>query len=122
MVPTDIRYDGAMSELGQSRHFGRRQNTSGLPSGTDIVRPTRPVRKVPKADMPFIRSPRWRARRIHRYRFPSPQFAVVLAREGAESTLLRKRVKALSIVRFNLMLFCSRYREILRQVDLCNLK
>jgi hypothetical protein len=32
---------------GQSRHFGRRQTTSGLPPGTDIVRPTRHVRKVP---------------------------------------------------------------------------
>jgi hypothetical protein len=31
MVPTDIRYDGAMSELGQSRHSDRAAVTSGLP-------------------------------------------------------------------------------------------
>jgi hypothetical protein len=36
-----------MTALGQSRHFGRRQTTSGLPRGTDIVRPTRHGRKVP---------------------------------------------------------------------------
>jgi hypothetical protein len=39
-----------MSHVGQSRHFGRRQTTSGLPPGTDIVRPTRHVRKVPCVD------------------------------------------------------------------------
>ena len=37
--------------MGQSRHFGRRQTTSGLPPGTDIVRPTRHVRKVPTGDI-----------------------------------------------------------------------
>jgi hypothetical protein len=36
-----------MSQLGQSRHFGRRQTTSGLPSETDIVRAARHVSKVP---------------------------------------------------------------------------
>jgi hypothetical protein len=37
---------GLMTVTGQSRHFGRRQTTSGLPLGTDIVRPTRPVREA----------------------------------------------------------------------------
>jgi len=40
-------WEGTMTASGQSRHFGRRQTTSGLPPGTDIVRPTRHVRKVP---------------------------------------------------------------------------
>jgi hypothetical protein len=35
------------SALGQSRHFGRRQTTSGLPSETDIVRAARHVSPVP---------------------------------------------------------------------------
>jgi hypothetical protein len=39
-----------MSELGQSRHFGRRPTTSGLPLETDIVRVGRHVSKVPFPD------------------------------------------------------------------------
>jgi hypothetical protein len=35
---------------GQSRHFGRRPTTSGLPLETDIVRVGRNVSKVPTAD------------------------------------------------------------------------
>jgi TolB-like protein/class 3 adenylate cyclase len=38
-------YIRVTSVMGQSCHFGSRQTTSGLPPGTDIVRPTRPVRK-----------------------------------------------------------------------------
>jgi hypothetical protein len=37
--------------LGSIASFGRRQTTSGLPLGTDIVRPTRHVRKVPIGDI-----------------------------------------------------------------------
>ena len=40
-----------MSELGQSRHYGRRQTTSGLPLKTDIVRVGRNVAKVPEAEV-----------------------------------------------------------------------
>jgi hypothetical protein len=36
-----------MSAAGQSRHFGRRPTTSGLPLETDIVRVGRHVSKVP---------------------------------------------------------------------------
>jgi hypothetical protein len=39
--------DQAMSQLGQSRHFGRRQTTSGLPPEADIVKAGRHVSKVP---------------------------------------------------------------------------
>jgi hypothetical protein len=39
-----------MSEVGQSRHFGRWPTTSGLPQSTDIIRPARLVRFVPKAE------------------------------------------------------------------------
>jgi hypothetical protein len=38
--------------MGPSRHFDRAPLTSGLPPGTDIVRPTRHVRKVlPEGDI-----------------------------------------------------------------------
>jgi hypothetical protein len=40
-----------MSVQGQSRHFGRRPTTSGLPLETDIVRTGRHVSKVPKAEV-----------------------------------------------------------------------
>src|SRR5260221_12853100 len=40
-----------MSAWDQSRHFGRRQTTSGLPPETDIVRAARHVSKVPGGDM-----------------------------------------------------------------------
>lgn len=36
-----------MSQLGQSRHFGRRPTTSGLPLETDIAKDGRHVSKVP---------------------------------------------------------------------------
>src|SRR5947207_12469415 len=36
-----------MSQMGQSRHFGRRPTTSGLPLETDIVGAGRHVSKVP---------------------------------------------------------------------------
>jgi hypothetical protein len=39
-----------MSQLGQSRHFGRWPTTSGLPLETDIAKDGRHVSKVPKAD------------------------------------------------------------------------
>ena len=41
-----------MTVVGQSRHFGRRQTTSGLPLETDIVRAGRHVSKVPHPDVP----------------------------------------------------------------------
>ena len=46
-----------MSEVGQSRHFGRRPTASGLPLETDIVRAGRHVSKVPNPEVavPFIR-------------------------------------------------------------------
>jgi hypothetical protein len=50
MVPTDIRYDGAMSELGHSRRFDGRPATSGLPRSADIRRVRRHVSNVPVAD------------------------------------------------------------------------
>ena len=40
-----------MSQLGQSRHFGRRPTTSGLPLETDIVRVGCHVSKVPTPDI-----------------------------------------------------------------------
>ena len=40
-----------MSGWGQSRHFGRRPTTSGLPLETDIVRAGRHVSKVPQAEV-----------------------------------------------------------------------
>ena len=43
--------DAAMSGLGQSRHFGRRPTTSGLPLKTDIVRAGRHVAKVPRPEV-----------------------------------------------------------------------
>ena len=46
MVPT-MCSNGPMSGVGQSRRFGRRPMTSGLPPTTDIVRPARLVRFVP---------------------------------------------------------------------------
>jgi hypothetical protein len=39
-----------MSELGQSRHLGRRQTISGLSLEADIVTAGRHVSKVPKGD------------------------------------------------------------------------
>jgi len=45
-------YAAGCSRLrGQSRHFGRRQTTSGLPSETDIVRAAWHVSKVPTTDI-----------------------------------------------------------------------
>jgi hypothetical protein len=38
------------SAVGQSRHFGRRPTTSGLPLETDIVRVGRHASKVPRAE------------------------------------------------------------------------
>ena len=40
-----------MTGLGQSRHFGRRPTTSGLPLETDIVRAGRHVSNVPTRDI-----------------------------------------------------------------------
>jgi hypothetical protein len=40
-----------MSQLGQKRRFGRQPTTSGLPRSTDIVRPARLVRFVPKPEI-----------------------------------------------------------------------
>ncbi|MDE5453638.1 hypothetical protein GWE18_12335 [Bradyrhizobium sp. CSA112] len=40
-----------MSAWGQSRHFGRRPTTSGLPLETDIVKAGRHVSKVPICDI-----------------------------------------------------------------------
>jgi hypothetical protein len=40
-----------MSAKGQSRHFGRRPTTSGLPLETDIVRTGRHVSYVPQAEV-----------------------------------------------------------------------
>jgi hypothetical protein len=40
-----------MSALGQSRHFGRRPTTFGLPLETDIVGAGRHVSKVPATDV-----------------------------------------------------------------------
>jgi hypothetical protein len=39
-----------MSLLGQSRHFDRLPDTSGLPRSTDILSVCRHVSKVPKGD------------------------------------------------------------------------
>ena len=41
----------SMSAKGQSRHFGRRPTTSGLPLETDIVRAGRHVSKVPQHEI-----------------------------------------------------------------------
>jgi hypothetical protein len=46
-----VCFDFDMSVPGQSRHFGLRPTTSGLPLETDIVRAGRHVSKVPKADV-----------------------------------------------------------------------
>jgi len=51
MVPTDIRYDGAMSELGQKRKSGPAILTSVLPSTADIRRRDGHVRKMPNPDI-----------------------------------------------------------------------
>jgi hypothetical protein len=40
-----------MSLLGQSRHFDRLPDTSGLPQSTDIDRPAQLVRSVPRVDI-----------------------------------------------------------------------
>ena len=40
-----------MSVVGQSRHFGHRPTTSGLPLETDIVGGGRHVSKVPRTDI-----------------------------------------------------------------------
>ena len=40
-----------MSELGQSRHLGRRPTTSVLPLETDLVRAGRHVSNVPEAEI-----------------------------------------------------------------------
>jgi hypothetical protein len=40
-----------MSVAGQSRQFGRRPTTSGLPLETDIAKDGRHVSKVPRADI-----------------------------------------------------------------------
>jgi len=40
-----------MSQLGQSRHFGRRPTTSGLLLEADIVRAGRHVSKVPNPEV-----------------------------------------------------------------------
>lgn len=47
MVPTDIRCDGAMSELDQTRHFDRAPTTSGLPRLTEVRGAGRHVSKGP---------------------------------------------------------------------------
>ena len=39
-----------MTAVSQSRHFGRRPTTSGLPLETDVVRAGRHVSKVPHPD------------------------------------------------------------------------
>jgi len=41
------QYSLPMSQLGQSRHFGRRPTTSGLPAGADIATAGRHVSKGP---------------------------------------------------------------------------
>ena len=46
-----------MSALGQSRHFGRRPTTSGLPLETDIVTAGRHVSKVPTTKVQARRAP-----------------------------------------------------------------
>jgi hypothetical protein len=51
MVPTDIRYDGAMAELGQKRRFHRRPVTSGLPPQADLFRGRRHVSLVPMPEV-----------------------------------------------------------------------
>jgi hypothetical protein len=43
-----------MSVAGQSRQFGRRPTTSGLPLETDIAKDGRHVSKVPTAELGFI--------------------------------------------------------------------
>jgi hypothetical protein len=50
LYPRPHARKGAMSESGQSRHFGRRPTTSGLPLETDVVRASEHVSKVPKAE------------------------------------------------------------------------
>ena len=45
------RFEPPMSQMGQSRHFGRQPTTSGLPLETDIVRVGRNVSKVPEGDV-----------------------------------------------------------------------
>src|SRR5258707_12119401 len=52
MTPSPLSVNWPMSELGQSRHFGRRPTTSGLPLEADIVTAGRHVSKVPEGDMP----------------------------------------------------------------------
>src|SRR5258707_5654553 len=47
----DIRYDGAMSELGQTRTFRRLRIKSALPRKADIAGRTRQVRLVPIGDI-----------------------------------------------------------------------
>jgi hypothetical protein len=46
-----------MTALGQSRHFGRRPTTSGLPPEADIVRAGWYVAKVPTTEVQARRAP-----------------------------------------------------------------
>ena len=48
-----------LTALGQSRHFGRRPTTSGLPLETDIVRAGRHVSKVPRTGPHCCRPKYW---------------------------------------------------------------
>jgi hypothetical protein len=49
MVPTDIRNDGAMSELRHSRRFGHVRVSSALSPIEDILRPPAQFRWVAKS-------------------------------------------------------------------------
>src|SRR6266550_1041689 len=82
---------GPMSELGPSRHFGRRPTTSGLPLEADIVTAGRHVSKVPEADKCGIGLPEpiW-ADRVRRQAVPSlPQPADGLRADAQECISLR---------------------------------
>jgi hypothetical protein len=51
LVPTDIRYDGAMSELGQTRKCWRFHIISALPRKADINCRNRGIRFVPTTEV-----------------------------------------------------------------------
>jgi hypothetical protein len=50
-LPAAWIFKPLMSEMGQSRHFGRAPITSGLPQQADVFGVRRHVSKVPKTDL-----------------------------------------------------------------------
>ena len=77
-----------MTAPGQSRHFGYRPTTSGLPLETDIVRAGRHVSKVPLPDS-------CAAAKLHLYSITSS------ARARIDGGIVRLSI--LAVLRFNLI-------------------